>query len=264
MGSYFRIFILHAQYLVAHPSRSIVWFLISLINPLVNLAFWIGALTYSKNSLGISMPDITAYYFLLVIAGSMLMVHVEEDVAREDIQQGRLSQYLLKPFSYFLFNFIEEIPYRLLQGGFGILIFIAFVFAGFKLHIAADPSILIGAIIVTILAYFIGFFYKMALGMIAFWYTDIGGLFGFSDILIIIFAGYLMPIWIFPAWLQHITYFLPFSYIIYFPIMAFQGKLIGFDLIRVILAQIAWICFLYLTCRLIWSRGIRKFTALGQ
>src|SRR5689334_7180600 len=98
---YFRIFLLHFQQAFALRSRSLVWFGISLFNPVTFLIFWTGA--YNEKSTlfaGWNLSYVSTYYFLLVIASSLLIVHIEEDISYWDIQQGGLSRYLLKPFSY--------------------------------------------------------------------------------------------------------------------------------------------------------------------
>ena len=53
------------------------------------------------------------------------------------------------------------------------------------------------------------------------------------------------------------------SYMIYFPIMAFMGKVSLSDYWSILTVQITWLvlfCGLY---KFLWHHGIRKFTAVG-
>lgn len=261
---YLRIFLLNAQYVFSHPSKSFVWLLIAMVVPLINLSFWLGALSAGK-VVGVTLPFIVSYYLLLTVATSFIESHVERDIAYEDIQFGQLSAYLLKPFSYFWTNFYEDLPYRILLLTYGTMVLgILFLFFGKFLNFTSNPALLLGATVITMLAYFLSFISKTNLGMIAFWTTDIGGFLGLYSMVNLTFGGNIMPISLFPDWLARFTYLLPFPYMIYFPVIAFQGRLAVQEIYMVIFTQVLWIAILTVVYKLLWSRGIRKFSAVGQ
>ena len=138
---YARIFFFHLQDAIEERSRMIVWFLISLINPMVYLLFWRGAyLNLEESTVGWQFSSFASYYFLLVIASSFLLVHIEEYIAYFDIERGYLANQLLKPVSYFWYHFFHELPYRVVQGSFGLLVFLLFYF-GYPGLIQLSPSI---------------------------------------------------------------------------------------------------------------------------
>src|SRR3989344_6250916 len=110
---YAKIFSLYFQNLLEHKGRSFVWFLMSTFTPFILLLFWKGATSGNSQIPAIwSYEVIATYYFLLVTASAMLVSHTEGDVARNDIQEGQLSMYITKPFSYYWFKFFEELPWR--------------------------------------------------------------------------------------------------------------------------------------------------------
>jgi len=118
---YVRMLLIHFEDALAERSRSFVWFLIALINPLMLLLFWRGAILEKPDAYGQwNIPSIMSYYLLLIIAGAFLQVHIDEKIAYSDIQQGQLANYLTRPFSYLLWNFFIELPYRVIQGSFGV------------------------------------------------------------------------------------------------------------------------------------------------
>lgn len=263
---YVRIFALHFQQAFALRSRSVVWFFIALVNPIIYFLFWRGA--YAGNQTLFAQWDLSSiatYYFLLVIAGSLLIVHIEEDVAHWDIQQGGLSRYLLKPFSYIRSKFFEELPWRIIQGIFGIIIFTAFwlLFGSFVSVARTLPSILLAACIV-FFGYIISFLFKMIVGISALWFTDYSGLQQLVEAVLFIFAGMLMPLEFLPNIVRQIAFSLPFSYIIYFPLLAFQGKLTVLASLRTIGIQIVWIMILAGVYQVLWKKGVRLFTGIGQ
>lgn len=237
----------------------------SLLNPLLLLLLWSGA-SFVDPKINITWPQSTrnTYYFLLVIGGSMLIPHVEEDVADRDIKDGRLSGYLLKPFSYFWNKFFQEIPYRLLQGFYGILIFLIVSFLGVKFTYSNNVLNLALTFLIIILAYVLSFTYKMIIGIWAFWMVDIWGIYQITEIALLIFGGFVMPINLYPHWLQTISYFTPFPYMIYFPLISFQGQLSTNELFFVISKQLLWIALLKLVYSFLWQKGLKKFTGIGQ
>ena len=260
-----QIVLLHFQYVFYNRMRSLVWFLIPLMNNLMLILFWSGALKHSTPSENWSMASVTTYYFLLTIAGAMLSSHIEEDVALIDIQQGDLTRYLTRPFPYFWIKCIEEMPYRILQGTYGIILLIIFtLFFGTYIRLTHDPIAICMSVIIAVLAFLITFTLKMNLGLSAFWFKDSRGFFELVTIVLIIFSGGVVPLHILPKAMQTISYALPFAYTAYFPIMGVQGELHYASLFQVIGSQIFWLTVLVGINRLMWSRGIKEFTAFGQ
>jgi len=255
---YFKIILLHFESIIEHRLRSLVWFFTSMVNPLIILIFWAGIPVSNRQ-------NINSYYLLLIVASALLSSHIEEDVADYDIRQGDLVRYLIKPFPYYWIKFIEEIPYRVLQGFYGIIALVIINIL-FKNIIEIHPgwlTIEIG-IIAAVLAFFMSFTYKMCLGMLAFWFKQIRGITQLMEIISIIFAGFIIPIDMFPAQLKTIAYFLPFSYMIYFPVKIFQGGLAIVELKKIIVGQLIWLTIFIVINRFEWKQGIKTFTAIGQ
>lgn len=258
--------LLHFEHIAEHRVRSFVWFLVSLFNPLLFILFWMGAFQgRTEISSGWTMSSIASYYFLLTIAGATLMSHSEEDVARQDIQNGELVNYLLKPFSYFWMKFFEEIHYRLLQGLYALIVFIVFsIFFHRLIKITTDPKIVFFGAIIISLALLLSYVFKMVVGILAFWTVDIRGIFNLVEIVLVIFAGYIVPIDLLIGPLAKVATALPFAYMIYYPVVVFQGKLGLNQLFNVILVQIFWLLFFILVYRFLWNKGVKKFSGVGQ
>ncbi len=262
---YVRIFSLHFQDLLAHRSRSIVYVFTYVFNSLLFLAFIRGV--FSKNSSlgGWTLSTVTSYYFLLILAPALLMTHPEMPVLRDDIEKGELAGRLLKPFSYYWQRFYHEIPYRIFQGLLAVVIYFSLsaIFGNFlRLNLSLMQVALI--IIIFVLAYMISFTFKMIIAIVAFWTTDTRGLHELTDVIILIFAGFIVPVNLLPGILEKAAYLLPFSYIIYFPVIAIQGKLSVLSMLSVISSQIIWLCMLVIFFRFQWKKALIRFTDLGH
>lgn len=263
---YWKIFLLYFQIAFEMRGRSFVWFLYSVIPISIFLLFWQGAVNSQGGEIsGWTLSTITSYYFLLLIASSMLISHIEDDVANEDIQQGKLSMYLLRPISYFISTLFLEIPWRILQGSFGIIITLAFVlFFGSFFAISHNPIVIVFSIIIAMLAFIMSFIFKTILGFTAFWLTDSRGLFQVTEALLVVFGGFVVPITLLPSLAEKIALIFPFAYMVYYPIIAFQGQLELSGLIRIISIQILWIIVLTVIQRIMWNFGRKRFTGVGQ
>ena len=264
MIEHLKIILLHFEQIIEHRARSFVWFLLALINPLILIMFWRGA---NKDSLSgqITVSELTIYYFFLIIAVTFLMSHIEEDVAYYDIKQGNLVRYLLRPISYYWIKFYEELPYRVLQGFYGLIILaIFFSFFGNFASPLLTPLIFILSILIAIFAYFISFTFKMIVGLLAFWFVEIGGLFNMMEVIIVVFAGLIMPISLMPQQIKNLANYLPFSYIVYYPIFAFLGKFAAPRLVEIVLTQLLWLLILITVYKVLWIKGIKKFTGVGN
>lgn len=263
---YVRIFSIYFQDAFQYRSTSFVWFILALLNPLVVLLFWRGAFLSGGSPLeGWTYEAIASYYLLLVIANTLLLCHVENDIARRDIQMGMLSSYLMKPFSYLIHKFFSELPWRVIQGFFALIAILFFIFVlKMNIHISSNMSILLLSILITVIAHLVGFLFKMILGLSAFWVTDYSGLQQLVEVSLIIFAGFVMPIALFPDVLRTVAFVSPFAYMIYFPVVAFLGQLSFPQLFQVIGGELFWLAAFYCIYRILWEKGIKKFSSIGQ
>lgn len=258
---YVKIFLLTFQDVFQERARSFVWFLLSLFGPLMMILFWRGA-----NISSASFTAISSYYFFLVVGASLLMSHSEENIALIDIQEGRLVTYLLKPLPYFILKWIEELPYRLLQGAFGITTVVLF-FIIFHIHLSImrlNVANILLSIVIIALAISLVQTYKMCLGFISFWTMDTYGIFQFSEMIIFVFAGFIVPLSFYPTPVALISYILPFSYMIYFPVASVAGFFSTNQLLLIVLGQSIWIILFSLLYKILWKNGVKAFTGVGQ
>lgn len=145
-----------------------------------------------------------------------------------------------------------------------IVLVLFFLFFGNLFSITHDPTIIFLSLIVITLGLLISFTFKMIIGLTAFWLTDIGGFYQLIEALIILFAGFTIPITLLPSPFAQIAHILPFSYMVYFPIASIQGTLSIHEIIKIIVIQGAWLILLGCIYHIIWRSGIKKFSGVGQ
>lgn len=261
---YLNILLLQSQHVFQERSRALVWFITSFLQPLLLIAMWTVAFKSHPSLDNWTIHSITSYYLLLGILAT-LMPWVEETVCKEDILEGKLTQYLLKPLSYYWFKFYEEMPYRILQVFYAIVV-VSFILLSLKIPLiplTSAPTVILSLLIV-VLSYFLSFNYKIIVGLLAFWFVEVSGLLNFTATVMMLFAGYVMPLDLLPPWFATITRFTPFPYMIYYPVIALQGKLNTLQLLEVMSIQIFWIVLLAFVYKITWKKGVRLFTSFGQ
>lgn len=261
---YVRIFLLYMQDVFEYRSIAFVWFLVSMINPLLYLLFWRGAIVGADTPIFSSVEDVSSYYFLYMILGGFLMTHIEHEVAYTDIKEGGLTKYILKPLSYITFKFLTEFSWRLVMGFLAFLAYLVLTFIfGQLFSISLTPAQIIIVILAALLGLFISFIFKMIIGFTALWVVEFNGIEQLVFVASLIFSGYIVPLDMSPWVLRISAMFTPFPYIIYYPIRLLQNKLSFEQSLLLIGSQLVWIIMLGVLYKLLWQRGIKRFSGVG-
>ncbi len=263
---FIRILLLQFQLSFERRLRNFIWFIVPVCNNLTVILFWFGASKTTGGKIGnVSFSSLSSYYLIMTTLGGLLGCYIYQEISEDDIKQGGLVFYLLKPFSYFWKRFIEEIAYRFVRLII-IIIFCLVIYFSFGniFKITGEPLKLFFSLIVTILGFFIQFTFGFCLGLTAFWLKENRALYQLVEIVSIIFSGGVLPIDLLPKTLQTISYLLPWAYSSYFPIISFQGKLAPWQSLQVISIQFFWLAGFYIIYKILWNNGVKQFTATGQ
>ena len=211
-----------------------------------------------------SLAGMISYYLLVTIVDTLTAVNEDDWQIAADIKDGNISQFLLKPIDY--------LTYRLCLFFSGKIIFTAvslipvgiFVFCLRQYLSAPAGGMALGCFVLsTLLAGLLQFFMSYTLALLAFWLLEV------STVIFIAFAfeylagGHVFPLNILPPAMEQALNCTPFPYVLFFPVSVYLGQAQGAALWRGLGLQAAWLAFFYLLARLVWSRGIRKYSAVG-
>lgn len=205
-----RIILLHFERVLEYRLRSFVWILIPATNNLTLILFWVSAQFQNKTQSSVS--QLATYYFLMTVTSVLLTSHVEFEMSEYLIKQGDLVNYLLKPISFYYYTIIEELPYRVVQGIYAVVLILVFAlfFPGlfkFDFEVIYLPLI----ILIFVMGYLLSLTFKMCVAYVSFWSTEIRSVQELADIFIIILSGGILPLSMYPTLLQKICSFLPFD-----------------------------------------------------
>ena len=114
-----------------------------------------------------------------------------------------------------------------------------------------------------IMSFLIYVFFEFCFGMIAFYTTYIFGLQIAKAAILSFLTGQLIPLSFFPEAFQRVFDFLPFSSMVYTPVMIYLNKYSANELGFVLVRQFAWVIILYVLGCFIWKKVTKRLVVLG-
>ena len=216
---------------------------------------------------GYSLGEMTTYYLLVAVINVLTAVNDDDWQIANDIREGNISQFLLKPMNYLWFRlslfFSGRIAYL------AVALVPLGIFIGCFGHYFALPAsgmAFVAFCVSLVLAALLQFFISFAMALLAFWVLEV------STFIFILFAfeylagGSLFPLSLlhskFPV-LERVLFLTPFPYELFFPIGIYMGKITGPDLLHGLIIETAWVLVAYGFARFMWHRGVRHYGAFG-
>lgn len=210
---------------------------------------------------GYSLQDAISYNWLtqslISIGGAWLMMDISQTIA-----SGEVVTDLSRPwnfYSYWLSRSLGERIYNLLvRASFTYLIGVVL----FGARVPDLPQALAFLLTLT-LAMLVSFSLNFIVNMSAFWMLDANGVIGITNVLLMFFSGFLLPIAFFPPALQTLAAVLPFQAITSLPAQVFIGKISGSALLPALLLQGFWAIVLAVISAVILRAAMQKLVIQG-
>src|SRR5476651_406075 len=220
--------------------------LVSFVPLLGSVYLWNAVFAGQKAFAGYTFTSMVAYFITLILIDTLTVPNEDDFQIAEDIRDGRINTLLLKPIDYRLYRFHLYAAARIVHAAFAVVpLSIAMIWLGYYF---TDLPWLINlplALLATIGAALIQFFFCFTLAMIAFWILDIGSITFIIYSVEFLLGGHIFPVDAFPAWLQIVCMHLPFAYEIFFPAAILIGHVNEQAMLTGFLWQWAWIGFFY-------------------
>lgn len=213
---------------------------------------------------GYRYHDVIAYYLLVMVSRAFSsMPGLASGIAR-DVRDGTVKKYLIQPIDMIEFLLLYRLAHKLVYylvavGPFALVFFVCRrYFPGWP-----DPLQLAAYAASLSMAFLLGFFLEVTIGMIAFWFLEVSSLLFVYMLFSFFFSGHMFPIDMLPEVFRTLVQLIPLQYLAYFPAAVFLGKVTGMALVRGLAVQLAWVvCFVVLS-RLAWRYGVRRYSGFG-
>ncbi len=114
-----------------------------------------------------------------------------------------------------------------------------------------------------VLATTVGFALRFCSNLLTFWLLDNRGVEQLLTVLISFFSGLVLPITLFPSWLERIARALPFASMIQLPTELYLGRYDGMEIVSVLAQQAGWAVALLLVGRAVLRAATARVVIQG-
>lgn len=241
-----------------------MWRVRTVVQLLTLYFLWLGLLPKGATLLGYTQSVMLTYILGTSLIGSIVLASRSYAVG-DDINNGNLSNFLIRPINYFAYWFAKDVGDKAMNICFSVFeLTVLFLMLHPPVFFQTNIFYLILSSISIIIAIVLYFFFNLLLGFIGFWSPEVWGPRFIFMILLSFFAGSLFPLDILPKPVFIAFQFLPFSYLLYFPLKIYLGRLTMFEILTGLLTSLVWTFLIYKIVQFVWAKGLRVYTAYGR
>jgi ABC-2 type transport system permease protein len=217
---------------------------------------------------GYDFYNLIAYLLLVTVTRAFSsMPGLTMGIARS-VREGEIKKYLIQPVDMVGFLLLQRVAHKLV---YYVIAFLPFAFWFFLFRgcfTNGFPAWHVMALYVLslVLSFLLGYFLEACMGLVAFWYLEVGSLTFIYMLLSFFLSGQMFPLdWLpsEPFNFQILVDLLPFKFLAYFPAAVFLGKISGSELYWGIAVELAWVVFFIILSRVLWNRGVRRYSGFG-
>lgn len=264
MGKYILVIKNTWNEILTYRLNFVMWRIRTVLQFLTIYFLWLAIIPAKGEVFGWSQSLILTY----ILGGALLTSIVFSTRTHEigdNIVKGDLSIFLVKPLNYFAYWFSKDLGDKLMNIAFALVeLTILFLILRPTIFLQTDLFYLVAALLAIILALLLYFLLSCLLGLLGFWSSEVWAPRFIFFILITFFAGGLFPLDILPKPLFRLSEFLPFTYLLYFPLKVYLGGLNYLQVFKGLSFSLFWIIILSFLLYLIWQKGLKIYTAYGR
>ena len=243
----------------------ILWRVRVIIRFLITYFLWASIYsTTGQNFFGYNREQMLTYVLSVYIVSNFVFATRTQEVGAE-INEGKLTNYLLQPLGYFSWLWTRDISDKLLN-------FICTIFEMFLLVYFLKPSLFIQTnmllLILTVVSFTVAiiiyFCMSLLLSFIGFWTSEVWATRFIFIILLDFLAGNFFPIDILPSVLVKILLLTPFPYLFYFPVKIYLGQLTINEIRIGFFVLFFWALILTQSVIYVWRKGLKTYSAEGR
>ncbi len=227
----------------------------------IYLMLWKNIYGQKGDSLGGLTINKMIWYLVVTELVTLSRTDIHNQV-NEDVKTGNIAYLLSKPYNYVLYcfsYFLGEIGIKLLTNGIaGLAIGLVYVGPLESFNFTHLPFILLSIIAGCIIHFFI----YIILALTSFWFEENSAFFWIYSKLVFTLGGMLMPIDLFPNWLQSLSKYMPFAYVTYVPAkLAVDFSFASFG--RQFLIQLIYLAAFFVLAMCLYRKGARNLNVNG-
>ena len=212
--------------------------------------------------------DMVAYYLMVTIGRAFSSMPGLTRGIADQVRNGEIKKFLIQPIDMQGCLLVQRIAHKLVYYLIATLPFALVFFLCRDFFIdgwpATDVTIVFFATL--ILGFLLGFFIECAIGLISFWFLEVTSLTFIFMLMNFLLSGHMFPLELLPESPVNVRAFvelLPFKYLAYFPAAVFLGKVEGPEMYRGLAIEASWVLFFIIISRIMWIRGVKRYSGYG-
>jgi len=228
--------------------------------PLIFLFVWSNAAALGAIG-GYARGDLVAYYLVLIVVNQLTFAQTNWTVG-DLIRDGTMNAIFLRPIAPILDTVAAEIAGKVVFLSFAVPVagLLLLVLSPADVRLPGDPFLFV---ITLPAAWALRFLWGYWLALTAFWSTRSNAFVLMQDALVFLFAGQVAPTDLLPGGMRTVAEWLPFRYMLGFPIEVLLGRVHEGALTRGLILQIAWLSVAGGLAYSFWRLGVRRHAAVG-
>ncbi|KAB8314200.1 multidrug ABC transporter permease [Tolypothrix campylonemoides VB511288] len=244
-------------YMVEYRAELILWVLANSL-PIILMGVWIQAAQGGR--FGLSPVDFARYFLAVFLLRQITVVWVVWEFERE-IVEGKLSPRLLQPIDPVWHHIASHISERAARLPFTLLLVVIFFLLYPQAFWLPNIANFLLFMLAAMLAFALRFIMQYSFAMLAFWTERASAVENFWFLFYLFLSGMIAPLEVFPPSVRAVVLCTPFPYMIDFPASILVG--LPVDLGRGFLSMVGWILVFLGLNRLLWRRGLKRYSGMG-
>jgi ABC-2 type transport system permease protein len=262
MKAYRAIFVSRFLSLLQYRSAALAGIATQLFFGLVRVMIYDGFYRSSLSPQPMTVDQVVTYIWLGQAMLLLVLLDVDKDIAAM-IRTGNVAYEMTRPLDLYSVWFTRALSGRaapLLMRSVPI-----FVIAGAFLGLRRPASLWAGTLFLfsSLAGLLLAASFVALMTVCMFWTISGEGINRLAAPAIFFFSGIVIPLPLFPDWMQRLTSVLPFRGLIDTPFRIYMGVLTGPTAVGALLHQLAWAIVFILLGRMILLRGVKRLVVQG-
>jgi ABC-2 type transport system permease protein len=217
---------------------------------------------YTRNAAPSDLPlhAIITYSTVALLMGLVMDID-QTRMLHDKLHSGSIATDFMKPINVPLYFFADGSGEVLFHA---VLIVPSLLFSLLIVHIDVPAPLVLATFALSfLLGYMVGFWVNFILNCIAFWTLEIHAARLIVTWVSDLFGGEIIPLVIFPAFLQRIAFVLPFAAMFSTPLLIYVGVIPPARYAQALGSQLFWVVVLGLVATVMWRAGAKRVVVQG-
>lgn len=218
---------------------------------------------------GYEYGDMVAYYLMVIISRAFSSMPGLTSGIANQIRNGEVKKFLIQPVDMQGCLLMQRIAHKLVYYLIAALPFALVFYMCGDFFVQGWPPLpsLIVFFCSLLLSFLLGFYLESCIGLIGFWFLEVTSLTFIYMLLNFLLSGHMFPLELLPNDpsfnIQAFVGYLPFKYLAYFPAAVFLQKVDGPEMYQGLAVLVAWVIFFIVLSRILWWRGVKRYSGFG-